>query len=64
VDDIDGLDLWPRNRNNGNSARSEIVYNINEVLGNAAIRQGKFKLVRGEPGRTSLCKHNDICLVD
>ena len=51
VNDIDGLNLWTRIKNNGDSLRDEIVYNINEVADNAAIRQGPYKLVYNRPGK-------------
>ncbi|XP_076376940.1 arylsulfatase I isoform X2 [Megalopta genalis] len=45
---IDGFDLWPALVSNGQSPRSEIVININDVDNYTAIRRGDFKYVIGQ----------------
>ncbi|KAK3596802.1 hypothetical protein CHS0354_036641 [Potamilus streckersoni] len=47
---MDGMDMWPTISNNAPSPRKEFVYNIDEILHNAAIRVGDYKLIEGNPG--------------
>ncbi|KAK3596800.1 hypothetical protein CHS0354_036639 [Potamilus streckersoni] len=49
-DSIDGLDMWPTISENTPSPRKEFVYNIDEILKNAAIRVGNYKLIEGSAG--------------
>jgi arylsulfatase A-like enzyme len=47
---LDGIDQWSSISNNQTSTRKQgVVLNIDEVLKNAAIRDGDWKLVIGEP---------------
>jgi arylsulfatase A-like enzyme len=48
-DNLDGIDQWSSIRNNETSSRTQVVINIDEVMKNAAIRAGDWKLVIGEP---------------
>lgn len=48
--DMDGRNQWPMINNGAPSARTEFVYNIDELQNNAAIRMGKYKLIQGSPG--------------
>lgn len=50
VPNIDGMSQWQNLLTGGNGPRQEFVYNIDEVDNNAAIRQGRFKLVQGHAG--------------
>ncbi|KAL3843144.1 hypothetical protein ACJMK2_021096 [Sinanodonta woodiana] len=50
---IDGLDMWPTLSENTPSPRKEFVYNIDEILKNAAIRVGNYKLIEGSPGHSN-----------
>ncbi|KAK3596803.1 hypothetical protein CHS0354_036643 [Potamilus streckersoni] len=51
---IDGKDMWPTISDNKPSARTEFIYNIDELDHSAAIRVGDYKLIEGSPG-----KYND-----
>ncbi|KAL3842667.1 hypothetical protein ACJMK2_020657 [Sinanodonta woodiana] len=48
---IDGINQWRVLRSGQKSARNEFIYNIDDVKGNAAIRMGDYKLIRGGSGR-------------
>ncbi|KAK3581481.1 hypothetical protein CHS0354_031814 [Potamilus streckersoni] len=48
---IDGINQWRVLQSGQKSARNEFIYNIDEVKGNAAIRMGDYKLIRGGSGR-------------
>ena len=45
------MNLWESIKDNTDSLRDEIVYNIDEVNDNAAIRQGNYKLIYNRPGQ-------------
>ncbi|KAL3842664.1 hypothetical protein ACJMK2_020654 [Sinanodonta woodiana] len=47
---IDGINQWKVLRSGQKSTRKEFIYNIDEVKGNAAIRMGDYKLIRGGSG--------------
>ncbi|KAK7481486.1 hypothetical protein BaRGS_00027248 [Batillaria attramentaria] len=46
---IDGVSQWESLLNGSPSPRTEFVYNIDEMLKNAAIRSGDWKLIQGSP---------------
>ncbi|KAK7107536.1 arylsulfatase B-like [Littorina saxatilis] len=49
---IDGINMWKQLRRvRGRSPRREMVYNIDEVKDNAAIRIGRWKLIQGKAGK-------------
>lgn len=48
---IDGINQWESISRGEPSARTEFVYNIDPIRGNAAIRMGDFKLTEGRPGK-------------
>nr|KAG5693885.1 hypothetical protein BaRGS_014326 [Batillaria attramentaria] len=50
ISGIDGVNQWNRIKRNGNSVRSEFVYNINEVKNTSAIRVNQWKLIYNKPG--------------
>ncbi|XP_046573858.1 arylsulfatase I-like [Haliotis rubra] len=54
-DNIDGVSQWGMIKSQNVSARTEFVYNIDEVEGTSAIRVGRYKLTEGNPG-----SRNDI----
>ncbi|XP_026667849.1 arylsulfatase B-like [Ceratina calcarata] len=45
---IDGFDMWPTLVSDEVSQRSDIVYNIDDIVPYAAIRRGDFKYVTGQ----------------
>ncbi|KAK3594007.1 hypothetical protein CHS0354_040754 [Potamilus streckersoni] len=47
---LDGIDQWPTIQSGAPSKRSNFVYNIDEIMKNAAIRVGDYKLIEGKPG--------------
>ncbi|XP_052248926.1 arylsulfatase B-like isoform X1 [Dreissena polymorpha] len=47
---MDGVNQWATVSNGAPSARTEFVYNIDEIDKNAAIRVGQYKLIEGSPG--------------
>ncbi|XP_064601569.1 arylsulfatase B-like [Liolophura sinensis] len=47
----DGVNQWATVSEGAPSARTEFVYNINDIAENAAIRVGKYKLIKGSAGR-------------
>ncbi|XP_044255571.1 arylsulfatase J isoform X1 [Tribolium madens] len=47
IKNIDGLDLWEPLSQNKNSPRSDILHNIDDIYGNAALTVGAWKLVKG-----------------
>ncbi|XP_052786419.1 arylsulfatase B-like [Mya arenaria] len=47
---MDGVNQWPTLSSGTSSARSEFVYNIDDIDNNAAIRVGQYKLIEGSPG--------------
>ncbi|XP_041367682.1 arylsulfatase I-like [Gigantopelta aegis] len=47
---IDGVNQWMMLRKGTPSKRREVVYNIDDVRKNAAIRMGHMKLLEGQPG--------------
>ncbi|WAR29517.1 ARSB-like protein [Mya arenaria] len=47
---MDGVNQWPTVSSGAPSARSEFVYNIDDIDKNAAIRVGQYKLIEGSPG--------------
>lgn len=49
--DTDGIDQWEAITQNAPTQRKEMVYNIDDVLRNSAIRVGDYKLILGRPGR-------------
>jgi arylsulfatase A-like enzyme len=46
---LDGIDQWNSISTNQTSTRTQLILNIDEVKENAAIRDGAWKLVIGEP---------------
>jgi len=46
---LDGIDQWSSISTNQTSTRTRLIVNIDEVMKNAAIRDGDWKLVIGEP---------------
>lgn len=46
---LDGIDQWSSISTNQTSTRTQLIVNIDEVMKNAAIRDGDWKLVIGEP---------------
>lgn len=50
---MDGLNQWPMLSEGKPSPRHEFVYNIDDLIGNAAIRVGDYKLLVGDPGEPS-----------
>lgn len=48
---MDGRNQWPTISQGAKSARTEFVYNIDEIANNSAIRVGKYKLIQGDPGK-------------
>lgn len=48
---MDGINQWASISQGAPSARTEFVYNIDPIRGNAAIRVGDFKLTEGRPGK-------------
>lgn len=49
---IDGINMWRDIRRASRiGSREEIVYNIDDVKNNAAIRVGRWKLIEGNPGK-------------
>jgi hypothetical protein len=46
-DNLDGMNLWPELSQNLISKRTEILHNIDDIWGSAALMQGKWKLVQG-----------------
>ncbi|XP_025085302.1 arylsulfatase B-like [Pomacea canaliculata] len=50
---IDGVSQWESILSGGASPRTELVYNIDEINQNAAIRVGDWKLIQGSPGNQS-----------
>ncbi|WAR29521.1 ARSI-like protein, partial [Mya arenaria] len=48
---MDGVNQWPTISSGAPSARSEFVYNIDDIDNNAAIRVGQYKLIEGSPGQ-------------
>ncbi|OWF37333.1 arylsulfatase B-like [Mizuhopecten yessoensis] len=48
---MDGVSQWEMLQNGTSSARTEFVYNIDDIKGNAAIRVGDYKLITGDAGR-------------
>ncbi|XP_064601366.1 arylsulfatase B-like [Liolophura sinensis] len=62
---IDGVNQWATVSEGAPSARNEFVYNINDIEHNAAIRVGKYKLIKGSAGRYNgwyrpPTKHSDL----
>jgi len=47
--DIDGVNQWGTLLGESDSARDTILYNIDPIANNAAIRMGDFKLIVGNP---------------
>lgn len=46
--DIDGYDLWTDlSEDNKVSKRKEILHNIDDIIGNAALTKDNWKLVKG-----------------
>ena len=45
---LDGTDQWSSLSTNQTSTRTQLIVNIDEVMKNAAIRDGHWKLVIGE----------------
>ncbi|KAK6191933.1 hypothetical protein SNE40_003505 [Patella caerulea] len=50
-DGVDGLNLWDMMSNGSNSTRQEVVHNIDDMYNNSAIRDSRYKLMFGNPGR-------------
>lgn len=51
VTGLDGVSQWKSLLKGAvPSARTEFVYNIDELKNNAALRQGRYKLLQGKPG--------------
>ncbi|XP_067001721.2 arylsulfatase B [Anabrus simplex] len=44
---LDGLNAWEALSNDGNSNRTEVLHNIDDIYGNAALTFGQWKLVNG-----------------
>lgn len=47
---MDGKNQWLTISEGLSSARTEFIYNIDEIYNNSAIRVGKYKLIQGSPG--------------
>ncbi|XP_033752404.1 arylsulfatase J-like [Pecten maximus] len=47
---MDGISQWDMLQHGTHSARTEFVYNIDDISGNAAIRVGDYKLITGNGG--------------
>ncbi|XP_049860288.1 arylsulfatase B-like isoform X1 [Schistocerca gregaria] len=52
-EDLDGVNAWPQLVTGFGSPRSELLINVDEVVGNAAIRLDDWKLVRGRQNSAS-----------
>ncbi|KAL8618779.1 hypothetical protein ACOMHN_000207 [Nucella lapillus] len=51
VEGLDGVSQWPSLlQAKVPSARTEFLYNMDELRNNSALRQGRFKLLQGHPG--------------
>ena len=46
--EIDGFDLWEQLSNNKESTRNEVLHNIDDIYGTAALSMGPWKLVKGD----------------
>ncbi|KAG4069818.1 hypothetical protein HA402_006833 [Bradysia odoriphaga] len=44
---IDGIDIWNALSTDGTSDRTEILHNIDDLYGNAAVTQGDWKVMKG-----------------
>lgn len=44
---IDGVDLWLALSEDRASERSEVLHNIDDIYGNAALTVGEWKIVKG-----------------
>lgn len=44
---IDGINVWSALSTDGISDRSEILHNIDDLYGNAAVTKGEWKLMKG-----------------
>lgn len=44
---IDGTDLWQALSEDSSSNRTEILHNIDDIYGNAALTVGEWKIVKG-----------------
>jgi len=47
IDGIDGVSQWKTIFSGTPSTRPHLLHNIDDVYGFAAVRQGKYKLVKG-----------------
>merc|ERR1719187_3042239 len=71
LDNIDGVSQWSSLVNNTPSPRNTMLYNIDPIpsrRGNGpggAVRQGNFKLIRGDPGRPDTwIRPEDVCDIE
>lgn len=46
-DNLDGLDIWPALKDDLQSPRSEILHNIDDIYGNAALTVNEWKVLKG-----------------
>lgn len=60
---LDSRSQWPYIRRCHGSARNELIYSIDEITNTAAIRVGKYKLIKGDP-RVVLGTYPNVTDVD
>lgn len=51
---LDGINLWPALSDDSKSDRNEILHNIDDIYGNAALTMGEWKVHKGYFNRFSL----------